>query len=166
MGTSYQILEPEGAEYLSSTFPALVKNGTNIPIVALAFDAAADEAAFWRLDASQYSSGNLTVDIFWYADTASTNDVVWGASLACITANTDTQDVESKALATENTVTDSHLGTTGQRLHMATVTVSNLDSIAAGDAAWLRVRRLGSNGSDTMAGDALLERVIVSYTTA
>lgn len=166
MGTAYQILEPEGAEYLSSTFPSLVKNGTNVPVAALAYDAAADEAAFWRLDVSQYSSGNLTVDVFWYADTASVNDVVWGASLACITANTDSGDVESKALDTENTVTDSHLGTTGQRLHKCSITLSNTDSIAAGDAAWLRIRRVGSSGSDTMTGDALLERVVVSYTTA
>ena len=49
MVTASQTLEPEAAEFLASTFPALVRNGTNIPIAALAYDAATDEAAFWKL---------------------------------------------------------------------------------------------------------------------
>lgn len=163
MATVYQLLEPDSAQYLSSTFPQLVKNGTNFPVMGLAFNDAADEAAFWRLEVHRYGSGNLTVDIYWYGDTATTNSVVWGAALAAITPETDTQDVETKALATENTVTDTHLGTTAQRLHRATVTVSNLDSLANADAAWLRIRRLGSNGSDTLSGDAIIERVEVSF---
>lgn len=165
MATVYQTLEPESAQFLSTVFPQLVRNGTNFPVSGLAYDAAADEAAFWKVDASFYgvSNGNLTVDIRWYADTASSGDTVWGATLAAITANTDTQDVETKALTTENTFTDNHLGTVGQRLHSAIVTVSNLDSLAAGDSLWIRIRRIGSSGSDTMAGDAIVERVVVSY---
>lgn len=164
MATVIQTFKPETAAYLSSTFPAYVKtNGTNFPVTGLAYDAAADEAAFWKFRAAKYGSGNLTVDIEWYADTASANDVVWGAAIAVITPNTDTQDVETKAFATENTVTDSHLGTTGQRLHRATITVSNLDSLALDDDVWIRIRRVGSSGSDTMSGDAIMTEFAVSY---
>ncbi len=167
MATASQTLEPEAAEFLASTFPALVRNGTNIPIAALAYDAATDEAAFWKLDVAQYGSGNLTVTIFWYADSGTSGDVVWGAALCALTPNSDTQDIETDSLATENTATDSHLGTTAQRLHSVDITVSNLDSLAQGDAAFLRVRRLGTNGSDTLNSiDALLERVVVSFTAA
>ena len=67
-------------------------------------------------------------------------------------------NVETDALATETTVTDSHLGTTGQRVHSASITISNLDSLADGDDVALRFGRLGSNGSDTMAGDAIAIR--------
>lgn len=157
MATVFNPISPGEAEFLATAFPQVVKGGTNFPVLGLAFDAAADEAAYFPLDVSKYGSGNLTLDLDWYADTASTGDVVWEAAIAAITPNTDTQDVETKALATAQTVTDSHLGTTGQRAHRATITISNLDSLAARDNVFLRVRRLGSSsGSDTMAGDAIL----------
>lgn len=163
MATVYQQLDPGAAQFLSSSFPGLVKNGSNVPVCGLAYDAAADEAAFWHLRAINYGSGNLTVKVLWYADTASSGDVIWGVQLAAITANTDTQDVETKSLATANTATDTHLGTTGQRLHEIDVTVSNLDSLANGDEVWLRIYRDADAGGDTMTGDAILVGAVVSY---
>lgn len=157
------MLDPGAAQFLGTAFPALVKNGTNFPVVGLAYDAAADEAGFWAFRAINYASGNVTVDLEWYADTASSGDVVWAVQLAAITPNTDTQDVETKALATANTVTDTHLGTTGQRLHRATVTVSNLDSLTADDDLWIRISRDADNAADTMTGDAVLVGATVSY---
>jgi hypothetical protein len=163
MATVHQHLDPGAAQFLSTAFPALVKNGTNAPVVGLAYDAAADEAAFWHIHAISYGSGNITVKVVWYADTATSGDVVWGVQLAAVTANTDTQDVETKTLATANTATDTHLGTTGQRLHEIDVTVSNLDSLANGDAVWVRVYRDADNAADTMTGDAILLCAVVSY---
>ena len=163
MATVYQALDVGAGQYLSTAFPALVKNGTNFPVAGLAYDAAAVEAAFWYLHATSYGSGNVTVNLHWYADTATSGAVVWGVQLAAITPNTDTQDVETKALATANTATDTHLATTGQRLHEIDVTVSNLDSLANNDAVWLRIYRDATNGSDTMTGDAILTSVVVSY---
>lgn len=163
MATVYQQLDPAAAQFLSTAFPALVKNGSNFPAVGLAFDASADEAAFWSFRAVNYGAGNLTVGVDWYADTATSGDVVWAVQIAAITPDTDSQDVETKALATANTVTDTHLGTTGQRLHRATVTVSNLDSLAANDDVWIRIARDADNASDTLAGDAILALATVSY---
>lgn len=130
----------------------------------LAFDTALDEYAFFRWRIAGYASGNLTLNLLWYADTASSGNVVWTASIAAITPDTDTQDVETDGLASEATVTDSHLGTTGQRLHVATITISSLDSLANADMVTLRVGRpAASNGSDTMAGDAILVGLEVTY---
>lgn len=135
--------------------------GTNFPVPSLRFDAAADEAAFADFAITNYGSGNLTATVFWYADTASSGDVIWGAQLAAITPNGDSQDVETKAFAAASTATDSHLGTTGQRLHAVDITLSNLDSLASGDEVRLRVYR--DAGGDTMAGDAHLVRVLLSW---
>lgn len=158
------VLAPEEAQFLASAFPQYVKNnGTNFPVSGLAFDAATDEAAFWKFLAVDYTSGNLTLDLFWYADTATSGNIVWDAQIAAITPETDTQDVETKTFAAISSVTDSHLGTTGQRLHKATITLSNLDSLAADDVVWLRVNRDANNASDTMAGDAILTLVQLSY---
>lgn len=164
MATVYQQLDPAAGQFLSSAFPAVLKtNGTNFPVIGLAYDAAADEAAFWKLEAINYGSGNVTVRIEWYADTASSGDVIWGVQLAAITPNTDTQDVETKAFATANTATDTHLGTTAQRLHQIDVTVTNLDSLANRDAVWLRIYRDGDAAGDTLTGDAILTGITVSY---
>lgn len=167
MATATIELHPEQAQFLATAFPAYVKNnGTNFPVSALAFDAATDEAAFWKFAATGYASGNLTLTIYWYADSATSGDVIFDAQIACITPNSDSQDIETDGLATVQSVTDSHIGTTGQRLHSAQITISNLDSIAADDLVFLRLNRDANNGSDTMTGDALVTLVTISYTTA
>ncbi len=164
MATVYHQLLPEAAQFLATAFPQYLKtNGTSFPVSGLAYDAAADQAAFWKFRAVEYASGNLTLDIEWYADTASSGTCVWEAQIAVITPNTDTQDVETKAFAAEATVDDTHLGTTGQRLHRATITVTGLDSLAQDDQVWIRIRRIGSHANDTMAGDAELSQAEVSY---
>lgn len=134
--------------------------GTNFPVPVLWFDATTSETAYFFFRAESYGSGNITANVQWYADTASSGDVTWDLSLAAITPNTDSQDIETKAFATANSATDSHLGTTGQRLHGVDVTLSNLDSVAAGDWVCLRVVR---NTSDTMTGDAGLVGLLLSY---
>lgn len=160
-------LGPEGAQFLSTNFPQLVKNGSNFPALGLAYDATTDESAFWRFVATSYGSGNLTLDLYWYADTDTTSGhtISWEAQIAAITADTDTQDVETKALATLNAVQDTHLGTTGQRLHKCSITISNLDSIAAGDECWLRIARDANdtNFTDNLTGDAILVGAVLSY---
>ncbi len=151
-------------ECRSTAFPQLVKaNGTNIPISGYAFDAATEEAIFFDFNAVSYGSGNVTVLCRWYADTASSGDCIWGAALAALTPNTDSQDVETDSLATAATTTTTHLGTTGQREHQTSITVSSLDSLAANDTVRLRVYRDADAAGDTMAGDAILTRVIVTY---
>jgi len=137
----------------TATFADLVQaNGTNIPVRGLSF--ATGEQAFWRFRTRGYTSGNLTVAIDWYADTGTTGDAVWGASIAAITPATDTQDIETDALATQTTTTTTHLGTTGQRLHRTTVTVSNLDSLAADDNVTLRIERVAAG--NTLAGNIIM----------
>ncbi|WP_113699191.1 hypothetical protein [Nonomuraea lactucae] len=164
MATVRQTLLPEEAQVLGSNLAAFDKiNGTNFPVARLLYDAATDEAAFWKIEAVSYGSGNLTVDLIWYAVNATTGVVRWEVAIAAITPESDSQDVETKSLATAHTVDDTHLGTTSKRLHKATITVSNLDSVAAGDEVYVRVRRIGSNAADTMANDAALTEVRISY---
>jgi len=164
MATIYHHFLPEEAAFLATVFPQFIKvNGTNFPVTSLKYDAATDENAFWKFIAQDYGSGDLTLKLFWYADTASSGDVIWGAQIAAITANTDSQDVETKALATANTATDTHLGTTGQRVHTIDITISNLDSIASGDLCWLKIYRDANAAGDTMTGDAHLIMAILSY---
>lgn len=166
MGTAYVELTPE-TSIAPATNAAQFKSvsGTNFPVNSLAFDASTEETTYFRFTPTNYASGNLTVRIRWYADTATSGGVTFGASIAAITPNTDTQDIETKAFATENTASDTHLGTTGQRLHEFTITVSNLDSVAGMDDLTLRIARKVADAGDTMTGDCLVTAVIVEYTT-
>ncbi|MFD9949710.1 hypothetical protein ACFWYW_55510 [Nonomuraea sp. NPDC059023] len=165
MATVRQYLLPEIALFQSSVAFPQYKNtaGTNFPVTGLAFDATTTERCYFRFSPMSYGSNNLTVTVEWYADTATSGGVTWETALAAITPNTDTQDIETKAFATANTASDTHLGTTGQRLHSIDVTVSNLDSLAPNDWVILRLSRLPSDGSDTMTGDAILVGVGISY---
>lgn len=132
--------------------------GTNGPVVGLAFDPTTDEGCFFSLRISDYTGGNLTLRIPWYADNATSGNVVWEARIQAITPDTDTQDVETDGFATSNFVQDTHLGTTGQRLHQATITISNLDSLADGDYVRIELRRdaNSTNATDDLANDAII----------
>lgn len=167
MATIPQYLIPEGAQYAASAFPQFKLNqGTNYPASGLAYDGTATERAYWKVTPALYGSGSITVDVVWYADTGTTGAVVWEAALAAITPNVDSTDFETKGFATAATVADSHLGTTGQRLHLATITLSgaSLDSVADGDECVLRISRLPADAGDTMTGiDAILTSVRLSY---
>lgn len=164
MATTNVQLGVKSAEFMLANAPSLFKtDAANAPVWGLAFDPAAVEAAFWRFPIRRYGSGNITVTLLWTSYAGTTGDVVWGAALAAITPDTDTTGVDSKAFATEATVTDSHLGTTTDRVMRCDVVISSLDSLANDDMVSLRIRRLGSSGSDTMATDVILIGVILSY---
>lgn len=164
MATVSQVFEARSADLRPTAFPQLVRNnGTNIPISGYSFDASTEEAIFFDFRATRYGSGNLTVDVDWYADTATSGAVKWGAQIAAITPNVDTQDVETDTLATVATATTTHPGTTGQRLQRTSITVSSLDSLAADDDVRLRISRVAADAADTMTGDAIATRVTVSY---
>lgn len=154
------------ARLFSSGVPELaVINGTGTvpwPVMGYSFDPAADEYIYFVFRVRNYGSGNLTCNLDWYNRSGTTTgNVVWSATVGCITSG-DAQSVESKTLATATTATAT-VNSTAKGMNTAAVTVSNLDSIANGDLVALRVGRVGSNGSDTMANDAMLVQVELQY---
>jgi hypothetical protein len=167
VSTVKQHFEPEAGQFRSGTVgPQYYRaDGTNFPVTGFYFDASTEETVYFRSRAFNFGASNtsITVLISWYADTASSGDVIWGVSFAAITPNTDTQDIETKAFATEVTVTDSHLGTVGQRAHDISVANSNIDSAGPDDILIMRVARKASAGGDTMTGDAILTMIDISY---
>jgi hypothetical protein len=164
MATVRQDIDLTAGALLGSAFAAWLNTlGTNFPVPGWRFDAATQQHVFFKLRASSYGSGNLTLTITWYADTASANDAIFGAAIAAITPNTDTQDVETDSLATAQTVTDTHLGTTGQRLHQTDLTISNLDSLSDGDEFWLQFYRDADAGGDTLTGYVIVTGLSLTY---
>lgn len=164
MATVKMQLKVEEAQFLGTNFPQYTKvNGTSFPVAYLAYDAATRQNAFWQIKASNYGSGNLTLIIRWNAASATSGDVIWGAQIAAITPDTDSQDLETKSLATAQTVTDTNLGTTTHRIMTCSLSITNLDSLAADDEVWLEVYRDAAAGGDTMTGNAQLIDMELQY---
>lgn len=166
MATVSSELPVDAAKFLATAFPQYVKtNGTSFPVDGLAYDATTSESAYWKFVPFAYGTGDWTCSVAWYADTATANAVVWQVAVAAITPNTDSGDIETKAFATAQQGTSTHLGTTGQRLHQLDITIvaANLDSALTNDVLFLRLSRLPADGSDTMTGDAIVTNVWLSY---
>lgn len=150
----------------AATLTTVALTSANEPVPVLAFDAATDEFALFQIAMPNYASGNPTLEIRWTAASATSGDVIWGVQLLAYTPNTDAGALSGEAFATANTVTDTHLGTAAGRVMTATITISNLDSVTAGDLVWLRVYRDADAGGDTMTGDAHLVDALFTYSNA
>lgn len=161
MSTVKQFLQPQEA-ILPAVNNALFKSvaGTNFPVFGLYFTI--NDIAYFFFQAVNYGSGNITARIYWYADTDGAGNVEFTLSLAAITPNTDSQDIETKAFATGVVGEDAHLGTTTQRLHQLDITINQLDSVAGGDWCALKVERTAP-ASDDLTGDVVLAGIALEY---
>lgn len=158
---------PDGSTNNAAAQFERVKSSAAAPslhFVQLLFDPSADEHAYWtfRMPAN-YASGPV-LKLQWKAN-ATTGDVVWVGRLAAITpADTDTPN--EKALASANSATTSVNATEARRLVETSITLTNADSVAAGDWVTLLVHRDADNGSDTLnSNDAELVSVTLEFTT-
>jgi hypothetical protein len=157
---------PDGSA--SNAAPALqaVKSAASAPgvyFVQAAFDASTEEWLCWsfRMPAD-YASAPVAKVQFKMAS-ATSGAVVWDVRLSATTPG-DAQDVDAQDFASANTATTSVPATVGY-LTEASVTLTNADSLAAGDFVVVRVARAAADGSDTATGDAELLGVAISYTT-
>ena len=92
-------------------------------------------------------TSGLIVRIFWAAVSATTGNVIWKADFdKLVSATTDSYD-------TAVSVTTAVPGTAGN-IVTSSITITTIDSIAAGDGYFFRLTRDASNVSDTAAGDA------------
>jgi hypothetical protein len=167
------ILLPVGAAVLpdgsaTNLAPALQrrKSSGTAPapyFLELWFDAATEEWAAWsfRMPADYASAPVLKVQ--YKMASATTGDVIWAGSIAAVTDG-DATDVDAKVFATANTATVTVPGTAGH-LDEATVTMTNADSVAAGDFVVVRIARQGAAGGDTATGDAEFVGAALTYTT-
>jgi hypothetical protein len=151
-------LEPD------DTSPAYAKiiNGTNHPFPCAQFSIT--DIAYITTTVPGYSSAPV-ISIFWYADSDDAGNVEFTIEVQAITPNTDTQDVETDGFDTGNVGEDAHLGTTAQRLHQLDISLTNVDSLAAGDFVRMRISRTAPSADD-LSGIVSVVGVQLSYTTA
>ncbi len=142
--------------------PIVESTGTGTSRFRVAdFDSATDEIIYFSfvMPSDYTASFNIILDIYWFAN-ATSGTCVWEAAISATTeADADTPLEES--CATSNTASEAVNGTEANRLIKTTLTISNLDSVAAGDTVVLRFNRDADNGSDDLSPDARLRAIHV-----
>jgi hypothetical protein len=129
----------------------------------LAYDATGEEWACWQFRMpADYASAPVAV-VQWKAASATSGGVVWDVRVAAVTTG-DATDVDAKVFGSANTATGTAPSVAGYLLDTS-VTLTNADSVAAGDFVVVRVARAAADASDTATGDAELVSVAITYTT-
>lgn len=148
------LLTPYSAEFPDTNFAALLTVNSTERRPVLAFDATTDEAAMWTAVVPQGFTGTVTAHVYYMMASATSGDVVWAVTVEAVTDG-DTLDLDAASgYGTVNTATAATVPGTAGYLDVVSVTLSNLDSAAAGDYLRIKLTRDADNGSDTAAGDA------------
>jgi hypothetical protein len=128
----------------------------------LDFDKDTLECAEWNHALpSDYGGGTVTATFYWKANDATNNAVVWGLQARAYGDG----DVTDAAYGTAQDVTDANASTAYQtRISAATAAITIAGTPAAGKLVQWRVYRKGAEGSDTLAVDAKLLGVMITYT--
>jgi hypothetical protein len=133
----------------------------------LDFDAASIEYADFKIALpANYGGGGLTLTLVYTMSSANSGNVVWEAAIRRCNDGSEEIDSDSSQTYDYNSVTDAVEATVG-RVGYATITFTDgadMDSLAAGEMAMLRIRRKADDGSDTASGDAELQMIICKET--
>lgn len=155
-GDTLAIFTPLSNEPPSSNYATLdTRNGHPV----LNFDTTTQETAiFSGVMPRNYAGGNIVVYVHSCAATATTGTIGWDVTFETIGT---AQDIDSDGFATAQTVTASTVNGTSGICNVDSVTCTagstGTDSVAAGNAYRLRIRRDVAN--DTATGDAQLVAV-------
>lgn len=94
---------------------------------------------------------------------ATTGAVYFEASVMAVTDG-DAADINTESYDTANSGNATVPGTAGY-LDEISITLTNADSVAAGDYVKIKINRDANNASDTAAGDAEVVATSLEYTT-
>lgn len=152
MTTTRYALLPYAAEFPSSAFPQLLVDAQRRPV--LAFDASTAETCYWTGFAPQGLTGTMTAIINYYMTSATSGKVDFEIAIEAVTDNDATDLDAGTSFGTANTITAPTVPGTAGYIDQISVTLTNQDSIAAGDYFRLSLKRDATDGTnDTATGD-------------
>jgi hypothetical protein len=141
---------PESAHFPAANFPQLMLINRR---PCLAFDPSTDETAYWTGIAPVGFTGAVTVVVHYIMASAITGAVYFQGALEAVTPG-DAVDLDAgTSFDTANSGNGTVPGTAGYEQSIS-ITMTNADSIAAGDLFRLAINRDADNASDTATGDA------------
>lgn len=114
----------------------------------------------------QYAGGVLTADLHFAMASNNADDIALDVYVEAKTPNTDTLDMEAAtSWDTVNSATVSLGGSTVGDPLMLSITLTNKDSVAAGDLVRFGIRRDTDSGDDDASGDLFIYSVDIWETT-
>lgn len=149
---SRERLSPLSAEFPSSNFPQL-RLSNRRPI--LAYDGSTSETAYWTIAVPQGITGTITLAICYAMDTnTNANTCAWDVAVEAI-SDGDAVDTDATTSfdSVNNSTTETNPTTAGY-IKITVVTLSNVDSWAAGDYARISIAR--DVATDSSSGEAFL----------
>jgi hypothetical protein len=156
---------PDGTASNLAPQLARVKSSAGAPtpyFYQLNFDAAQLEQVSWQFVMPPNYTSAPVLKVQYKMTSATSGDVAIVGRIAAVTPG-DATDVDAKAYASANTTTQTVAGTAGFMKEIS-LTMTNADSLAAGDFVIVYFARDGAAGGDTATGDMEVLAVSLSYT--
>lgn len=129
----------------------------------LLFDATTDEAGWWQFRMPQNYASAPVLKVQYSMASAITGAVYFQVQVMAVSDN-DAADINTESYDTANSGNATVPATAGY-LDEISVTLTNADTLAAGDYTKIRLNRDADNASDTATGDAEVVAVSLEYTT-
>jgi hypothetical protein len=150
MATRY-VFTPGAAEFPASNFPQLMLVNRR-PV--LAFDASTAETCQWTAIAPVGLTGTLTAVVHYMMASATSGKIDFTGAIEAVTPG-DSVDLDAgDSFDTANAITAPTVPSTAGYESSFTITLTNQDSIAAGDYFRLQLTRDATDATnDTAAGD-------------
>lgn len=142
------VFTPFSAEFPATNFPGITAVNRR-PV--LGFDTTTAETCYWTAAAPQGLTGTISCVIY-YITTATTGTVAFTAALEAVTDGDATDLDSTTSFDTGNSNSPVTVPGTAGYIDMISITMTNADSIAAGDYFRLSIVRDVAN--DTAAADA------------
>ena len=154
MATTRAVLTPFSAEFPSSNFPGLTAINAR---PTLAYDASTQETAYWTLVAPQGLTGALSCVITYMMASATSGNIEFEVAVEAIT-DADATDLDATtSFDTVNAIRATAVPGTAGYIDQVFVTLTNADSVAAGDLIRISVSRDADDATnDTATGDLYL----------
>jgi hypothetical protein len=172
MATGIVILNPGAAVFPDGTASNLapqvvrVKSSATAPapyFLQLNFDAAQTEQVTWQFVMPANYASAPVLKVQYKMTSATSGDIKVDGRIGAITPG-DATDGDAKSFGSANTTTQT-VGATAGYVKEISLTMTNADSLAAGDLVFVYLARLGADAADTATGDCEIVSVVLSYTT-
>ena len=144
------VLLPFAAETPSSNYPQLTLSNRR-PV--LAYDASTSETAYWTMVAPQGVTGSWTAVISYAAATATSGGVAFDVAVEALTGGDAVDTDAMSSFDSVNGGSDAAVPATAGHPGQFSITLANVDSVAAGDLMRISVTRDVADSADTATGD-------------
>lgn len=148
----------------TSSAPTASCTGTTTTVGAMDFVDASTTSATRSFRLPSTFTGNVDINLIWFANSTSTNAVRWQVSLGCVA---DSEAVSTgPSYNTASVSNEAYVGGTVNFRDSTSFTNIAKTNCAAGETAWIKIERVGGDGGDTLTATAELLGMEVIIRTA